>query len=92
MPIEAYRAQMEVHSVGGFLFLRSALQTLLDNETHGVEANPHASQGSIVLVSSLASEGAFIGVGNYVAAKFAVKGLVQTAGESSRTKQFQSPC
>lgn len=81
MPIEDFRARMEVHSVGGFLFLRSALQALLENGTHGVEGNPHASKVSIVLVSSLASEGAFIGVGNYVAAKFAVNGLVQTAGE-----------
>lgn len=40
----------------------------------------YMSRGSIVILTSLASEGAFLGVGNYVAAKHAVKGLVQTAG------------
>lgn len=33
------------------------------------------------MLTSLASEGTFLGVGNYVAAKHAVKGLVQTAGK-----------
>ena len=41
----------------------------------------HLSRGSIVILTSLASEGTFLGVGNYIAAKHAVKGLVQTAGE-----------
>lgn len=81
MPIENYRAQMEVHSIGAFLFLRSALHALLDNEAQSVQNRSYTSRGSIVLVSSVASEGAFIGIGNYIAAKFAVKGLVQTAGE-----------
>ncbi len=39
------------------------------------------SRGSIVILTSLASDGTFLGVGNYSAAKHAVKGLVQTAGE-----------
>ena len=37
------------------------------------------TRGSIVMLTSLASEGAFLGVGNYIAAKHAVKGMVQTA-------------
>ena len=32
------------------------------------------SRGSIVILTSLASEGTFLGVGNYIAAKHAVKG------------------
>jgi NAD(P)-dependent dehydrogenase (short-subunit alcohol dehydrogenase family) len=73
MPIEDYRAQVEVHNIGGFLFLRTALKALAEQDV----------KGSVVLLTSLASEGAFIGVGNYTAAKFAVKGLVQTAGRYS---------
>lgn len=82
MPLEAYCAQVDVHVQGGFLFLRAALQTLLKQEPQITPGSRHASRGSIVMVTSLASEGAFIGVGNYTAAKFAVKGLVQTAGKS----------
>ena len=46
-----------------------------------VSSPRHMSRGSIVIFTSLASQGTFLGVGNYVAAKHAVKGLVQTAGE-----------
>ena len=41
----------------------------------------HMSRGSIVILTSLASEGTSQGIGNYIAAKHAVKGLVQTAGK-----------
>ncbi|KAL9616518.1 MAG: hypothetical protein Q9160_008611 [Pyrenula sp. 1 TL-2023] len=46
----------------------------------------HMIKGSIVVLTSLASEGAFTGVGNYVAAKHAVKGLVQTAALENARK------
>lgn len=82
MPIDDYRAQVEVHNIGGFLFLRAALKTLLEQEPQTPIASRYPIRGSIVLLTSLASEGAFIGVGNYTAAKFAMKGLVQTAGKS----------
>lgn len=39
-------------------------------------------RGTIVIVASLASEGGYMGVSPYVAAKHAVKGLVQTCGQS----------
>lgn len=41
------------------------------------------SRGSIVVVASLASEGGYLGVSPYVAAKHAVKGLVKTCGRFS---------
>jgi NAD(P)-dependent dehydrogenase (short-subunit alcohol dehydrogenase family) len=82
MPIEDYRAQVEVHNIGGFLFLRTALKALAEQDLQAPEGSRYPIRGSVVLLTSLASEGAFIGVGNYTAAKFAVKGLVQTAGKS----------
>ena len=39
------------------------------------------------MITSLASEGTFLGVGNHIAAKHAVKGLVQTAGELAVTRK-----
>lgn len=41
----------------------------------------HMSRGSIVILTSFASEGAFLGVRNYISAKHAVKEPVQTAGK-----------
>lgn len=86
MSLDAYRQLDEVHNIGSFLVLRATLQTMLQQEPRAVgtgRASVRAmSRGSIVLLTSLASEGAFIGVGNYIAAKHAVKGLVQTAGRS----------
>ena len=81
MTLENYRAQINVHNIGGFLFLKHALQELLKQEMKTTLGARHSGRGSIVMLTSLASEGAFLGVGNYTAAKFAVKGLVQTAGK-----------
>jgi NAD(P)-dependent dehydrogenase (short-subunit alcohol dehydrogenase family) len=81
MTLADYRAQVEVHNVGGFLFLKTALKTLLKQEPQKGPGALHPTRGAIVLLTSLASEGGFIGIGNYTAAKFAVKGLVQTAGK-----------
>lgn len=80
MPIDEYRAQVEVHNIGGFLFLRTALRTLLVQGLQVPEGGKFPTRGSVVMLTSLASEGAFKGVGNYTAAKWAIKGLVQTAG------------
>jgi NAD(P)-dependent dehydrogenase (short-subunit alcohol dehydrogenase family) len=81
MAIDQYRSQIEVHNIGGFLFLRTALQSLLEQEPRLSVGSRYPTRGSIVLLTSLASEGAFIGAANYIAAKFAVKGLMQTAGK-----------
>lgn len=84
MSLDAYRQLDEVHNIGSFLVLRATLQTMLQQEPRatGRASVKAMSRGSIVLLTSLASEGAFLGVGNYIAAKHAVKGLVQTAGRS----------
>lgn len=89
MPLADYRSLDEVHNIGSFLCLRTVLQTMLQQVPRAmpvagrpaVSSPRHMSRGSIVILTSLASEGTFLGVGNYVAAKHAVKGLVQTAGE-----------
>jgi NAD(P)-dependent dehydrogenase (short-subunit alcohol dehydrogenase family) len=78
MLTKQYRSQIEVHNLGGFFFLRSALQTTLEQNLRKMTGARYSSRGTIVLLTSLASEGAFKGVGNYTAAKFAVKGLIQT--------------
>ncbi|KAK1145275.1 putative PKS/NRPS-like protein biosynthetic cluster [Aspergillus melleus] len=77
MSLEAYRSMDEVHNIGCFLVLREVLRAMADQEP--VPTRRTHTRGSIVLVTSLASEGAFLGVGNYIAAKHAVRGLVQTA-------------
>ena len=89
MTLEEYRRMDEVHNIGSFLCISAVLSAMLKQEprTMPVAGRPRSSsarymsRGSIVIVTSLASEGAFKGTGNYVAAKHAVKGLVQTAGE-----------
>ena len=88
MTLEEYRTMDEVHNMGAFLCVRAILRIMLEQTPRPmpVAGRPktssprHMSRGSIVIVTSLASEGAFLGVGNYIAAKHAVKGLVQTAG------------
>lgn len=89
MPLEDYRKLDEVHNIGSFLCLRAVLQIMLQQVPRPmpvtgrptVSSPRHMSRGSVVILTSLASEGTFLGVGNYIAAKHAVKGLVQTAGE-----------
>lgn len=83
MSTEQYQFQVEVHNLGGFFFLRSSLQMMLEQDLKKLTGARYPSRGAIVLLTSLASEGAFKGVGNYTAAKFAVKGLVQTAGKKA---------
>ncbi|KAF2877542.1 hypothetical protein BDV95DRAFT_559512 [Massariosphaeria phaeospora] len=86
MSMADYRVQVEVHNIGAFVFLRIALQTMLQQDLHVLPGSRQPTRGAIVLLTSLASEGAFIGVGNYTAAKFAVKGLVQTAAIENARK------
>ena len=89
MSLEDYRSMDEVHNIGSFICLRTVLQKMLQQTPQPMPvagrlktSSPrHMSRGSIVILTSLASEGTFLGVGNYIAAKHAVKGLVQTAGE-----------
>ena len=89
MSLDDYRSMDEVHNIGSFLCLRKILQTMLQQVPRSMpvvgrrtNASPrHMSRGSVVILTSLGSEGTFLGVGNYIAAKHAVKGLLQTAGE-----------
>ena len=91
MTLEEYRAMDEVHNIGSFLCVRAVLQAMLQQEPRAMPLGGRSpassrrgeSRGSIVVLTSLASEGAFLRVGNYIAAKHAVKGLVQTAGKHS---------
>ncbi|KAJ5100499.1 Glucose/ribitol dehydrogenase [Penicillium angulare] len=78
MSLETYRSMDEVHNIGCFLVLREVTRAMI-NQDPVFNKRGHQTRGSIVLLTSLASEGAFLGVGNYIAAKHAVKGLVQTA-------------
>ena len=88
MTLEEYRSMDEVHNIGAFLCVRAVLQTMLQQVPQAMpvagramaSSQRHMSRGTITILTSLASEGAFLGVGNYSAAKHAVKGLVQTAG------------
>ena len=91
MTLEDYHSLDEIYNIGSFLCVRTVLQTMLQQEPQPmpvvgrptISSRSHMSRGSIVILTSLASEGTFLGVGNYIAAKHAVKGLVQTAGESA---------
>lgn len=81
MSLETYRTMDEVHNIGCFLVVREVIRAMISQELV-LTRRQSPTRGSIVVLTSLASEGAFLGVGNYIAAKHAVKGLVQTAGES----------
>lgn len=78
----------EAHNIGTFLCLRGALQLMRNqdfrlrpNPRHGTYPSPrNMARGAIVILTSLVSEGGYAGIGSYVAAKHACKGLVQTAG------------
>ena len=87
----------EVHNIGSFICLRKVLQKMLQQAPQPMPvagrlttSSPrHMSRGSIVILTSLASEGTFLGVGNYIAAKHAVKGLVQTAGKPGLPRKLR---
>ncbi|OQD63442.1 hypothetical protein PENPOL_c009G09881 [Penicillium polonicum] len=78
MSLETYRSMDEVHNIGCFLVVREVIRAMINQEPL-LTRRQNQARGSIVVLTSLASEGAFLGVGNYSAAKHAVKGLVQTA-------------
>ena len=79
----------EVHNIGGYLCVRTILQTMLKQAPRQMPlaGRPHVSsprsmsRGSVIILTSFASEGTYLGAGNYIAAKHAVKALVQTAGK-----------
>ncbi|KAI0533063.1 hypothetical protein GGR58DRAFT_136258 [Xylaria digitata] len=82
MSLADWRSLDEVHNIGCFLLTRAVLR-VMDKQ---VAVEPISTfgdrppiRGAIVMLTSLASEGTFRGVGNYIAAKHAVKGMVQTA-------------
>ncbi|KAK6836737.1 NAD(P)-binding protein [Apiospora arundinis] len=81
MSLADWRSLDDVHNIGCFLLTRAALRVMDSQDPIELikgSGRPPA-RGSIVMLTSLASEGAFLGVGNYIAAKHAVKGMVQTA-------------
>ncbi|KAI1097531.1 short-chain dehydrogenase/reductase SDR [Jackrogersella minutella] len=82
MPLAEWRSLDDVHNIGCFLLTRAALRVMDKQDTINpfqTADNRPSTRGSIVMLTSVASEGAFPGVGNYVTAKHAVKGMVQTA-------------
>lgn len=82
MSLADWRSLDEVHNIGCFLLTRAALRVMYKQaavEPISAFGDRPPIRGTIVMLTSLASEGTFRGVGNYVAAKHAVKGMVQTA-------------
>ncbi|KAI0172493.1 short-chain dehydrogenase/reductase SDR [Hypoxylon sp. FL1284] len=82
MSLSDWRSLDEVHNIGCFLLTRAALRVMDKQDLITPSSTVYGgrpSRGTIVMLTSLASEGAFLGVGNYIAAKHAVKGMVQTA-------------
>ncbi|KAI8628197.1 short-chain dehydrogenase/reductase SDR [Xylariaceae sp. FL1651] len=82
MSLADWHSLDEVHNIGCFLLTRAALH-IMDGQdaVKAISTNDDRPpvRGAIVMLTSLASEGAFLGVGNYISAKHAVKGMVQTA-------------
>lgn len=90
MELGQYRQMDEVHNIGSFLVLRAVLRTMLAQEPRATDRS--SPRGSIVLITSVASERVAFGVGDYIAAKHAVKGLIQTAGEPFLLMQIVPVC
>ncbi|TGJ85244.1 hypothetical protein E0Z10_g3504 [Xylaria hypoxylon] len=82
MSLADWRSLDEVHNIGCFLLTRAVLRVMdkqVAVEPTSIFGDRPPIRGAIVMLTSLASEGTFRGVGNYIAAKHAVKGMVQTA-------------
>lgn len=90
-PLAEFEDLDRIHNIGTFMSLQIVLRTMLAQTQRKLPiaglpdavAGTYQSCGSIVIVSSLASEGAFLNVSPYIAAKHAVKGLVENAGTYS---------
>ena len=80
MSLEEYRRLDEDQNIGTFLCLKWALQAMSLQRPEVAPITQAFHKGSIVIVTSPASEGSLFGLGNYIAAKNAMQGLVQTAG------------
>lgn len=82
MSLEDWRSLDEVHNIGCFLLTRAALR-VMDGQDPVMPVSTAGDRplvrGAIVILTSVASEGTFLGVGNYITAKHAVKGMMQTA-------------
>ncbi|KAI1302737.1 3-oxoacyl-reductase [Xylaria venustula] len=78
MSLADWRSLDEVHNIGCFLLTRAVLR-VMDKQVLITPVSTFGDRpsirGAIVMVTSLASEGTFWGVGNYIAAKHAVKGM-----------------
>ena len=89
MPLEEYRKLAEAYNVGYSWCLRTVLQTMLQQVPRPmpvigrptVSSARHISRGSIVILTSLASEGTFLGMKTYVPVKDPLNRLVQTDGK-----------
>lgn len=99
MTLEMYRQMDEVHNIGSFLCLREALRVMMTQEPRCIppkgrtQEDSHErnmSRGVIVMVTSLAAKGGGQAVCNYVAAKHAVEGLIQSAGKLANMNTLYS--
>ncbi|KAI1142336.1 short-chain dehydrogenase/reductase SDR [Hypoxylon sp. FL0543] len=81
-----WRSLDEVHNIGCFLLTRATLRVMDQQDPIPIADDRTPVRGAIVMLTSLASEGAFLGVGNYSAAKHAVKGMLQTAALENAAK------
>ncbi|KAI1392944.1 short-chain dehydrogenase/reductase SDR [Hypoxylon trugodes] len=80
MSLSEWRRLDDIHNIGCFLLTRAALRVMDKQDTVAPTiAGRTPIRGAIVMLTSLGSEGAFVGMGNYITAKHAVKGMVQTA-------------
>ncbi|OTA98194.1 hypothetical protein M426DRAFT_326175 [Hypoxylon sp. CI-4A] len=82
MPLSEWRLHDESHNIGSFLLTRGALR-IMDKQEPVTPIAPYASRpaykGAIVILTSVASISAIGKSGQYIMAKHAVKGMVETA-------------
>ena len=89
MPLEEYKKLAKAHNMGYFWCLRTILQIMLQQAPRHMPVigrptvcSPrHMSRGSIVTLTSLASEGTFLGVETYIPVKDPLNRLVQAGGK-----------
>ncbi|KAI1087990.1 short-chain dehydrogenase/reductase SDR [Rostrohypoxylon terebratum] len=77
-----WRRLDDEHNIGCFLLTRAALRVMDRQDAiilSPAMANRSPVRGTIVMLTSMVSEGPVLGAGNYNAAKCAAKGMVQTA-------------
>ncbi|KAI0447748.1 3-oxoacyl-reductase [Xylaria telfairii] len=89
MSLADWRSLDEVHNIGCFLLTRAVLRVMdkqVAVEPISIFGDRPPIKGAIVMLTSLASERTFWGAGNYIAAKHAVKGMVQAAAVENASR------